>query len=326
MAVRRVSKTAWPTGPGLFAEVHRELVASLPAAPTTPARRSPRRTAAMRLCVLASGSGGNASVLRVRGQACVMLDLGLGPRVLRHRLEQAGLSFGDVSAVCLTHLDQDHFKPGCIPMLLGHGVRVHLHRWHVQDFMTLPGAADLSAAGLLCVFDDESFEPYPGVTARPIHLPHDLKGTVGLRVEADGASLGYATDLGTVPPQLIDILSEAGGVDVLAIESNYDPDLELASGRPAFLKQRIMGGRGHLSNDQAFAAVRAIARCCADGRPRRVVLLHRSAQCNHPTRIHRTFAQEPALAARIVLAEQRRRTAWIDVDASHAGQMSLWLD
>src|SRR5204862_3142635 len=61
-----------------------------------------------------------------------------------------------------------------------------------------------------------------------------------------------------------------------AIESNYCPLLQEESGRPDFLKHRITGGRGHLSNHEAAAAIRRI-------QPREhVILLHLSRECNEP--------------------------------------------
>lgn len=102
----------------------------------------------------------------------------------------------------------------------------------------------------------------------------------------EGGSIGFATDLGRVTPELVKLFKGdgsgggaveggvRGGVDVLAIESNYCPRMQAASGRPGFLIERITGGRGHLSNHQAAEAIRAIE-------PREhVVLLHLSRQCN----------------------------------------------
>lgn len=298
-----------------------------PAAPRRrPARPARRSHAALDFCVLGSGSGGNSTVLRVGGH-CVLLDAGFGPRTTARRLAQASVELEQVKAVCVTHLDQDHFRAAWIRTLLDLRITLFAHRWHIDDLRRLPDGDRLQREGLLGVFDGQPFAPLPrldGLSMAAVPLPHDRKGTVGFVVESDGARLGYATDLGRVPRELIDRFA---GVDVLAIESNYDPQLELESSRPAFLKQRIMGGRGHLSNQQAYDAARAIADRGPAGSPRRIVLLHRSSQCNHPMRIHRVWEQDAALAPRLVLTEQRRRTAWIDVRpdaATTRQQMRLW--
>src|SRR5262249_30759007 len=85
-------------------------------------------------------------------------------------------------------------------------------------------------------------------------------------------------------------------------------------GRPWFLKRRIMGGSGHLSNAQALAAIRAILnRCEATGSrlPAHVVLLHRSAECNCPDLLRELFCKDARIAKRLTLAEQSSRTGWL---------------
>ena len=263
----------------------------------------------MSFCVLGSGSGGNCAVLRVGGQA-VFIDAGLGPRVTAARLEGSGLGPSGIGAVCLTHLDQDHFRPAWVRVWLSRGTAVWMHRWHLEDLGHVPGARRLLQAGLVHCFEDETFEPLGGLACHPIRLAHDEKGTSGFRVEAHGATVGYATDLGHVPDRLI---AHFTGVDLLAIESNYDPELQRGSGRPLFLQRRIMGRAGHLSNEQAFDAVRRIVERSPAGRPRNVVLLHPSARCNRPALTRAVFDRDPAIAARLLLAEQRRRTPWLTV-------------
>ena len=274
------------------------------------------------LCVLGSGSGGNCTIIRLRDQA-VIIDLGFGPRTTVKRLGQAGFSLDHIKSVCLTHLDQDHFRPHWMATLLGRRIRVHLHRWHLDQWLTLPGAEAMVEAELVSVFEDEPFEPAAGLKISPIHLAHDQKGTIGFLVESDFGRIGYATDLGHVPPELIERFA---GVDVLAIESNYDPPMQLKSPRPLFLKRRIMGHAGHLSNEQAFEAVTRIIDRSPPGRPGHVVLLHRSRQCNCPEIVRRLFSQDKRIAERLTLSEQRRRTRWlhpIPVQVAAAQQLTF---
>jgi phosphoribosyl 1,2-cyclic phosphodiesterase len=125
-----------------------------------------------------------------------------------------------------------------------------------------------------------------------------------------------------VPTELVRRLC---GVDVLAIESNYDPAMQRASGRPDFVQRRITGGRGHLSNEQALAAVkRVFTRCRRAGcsPPGHIVLLHRSRQANCPRLVRSLFSREPGLGRRLVLAEQDRPTPWLTGGARQE-QLSL---
>ena len=264
----------------------------------------------VQVCVLGSGSGGNCTVLKLE-RGAMLIDAGFGPQTSRRRLRMAKLELADLHTLCLTHLDRDHFRPTWVPDLLTYGICLCLHRRHVGDLARLCDLPALEEADLLRVFDDEPFRiENLGVDVRPIRLPHDVKGTVGYRLDTKAGSVGYATDLGHVPANLI---AEFAGVDLLAIESNYDPEMQRASGRPLFLKRRVMGMTGHLSNQDAFLAVQQIADQSPLGLPRHVVLLHGSRQCNHKRIIQRIFDQDPRLRDRITLTDQRRCTGWLTV-------------
>ena len=150
-----------------------------------------------------------------------------------------------------------------------------------------------------------------GLTARPIPLAHDATGSHAFLLEGFGHRLGYATDLGHVPPGLVEQFADVG---VLALESNYDPQMQQRSTRPEYLKRRITGGRGHLSNEQALDAVRRVldlAQRRSAQLPAHIVLLHRSRQCNCPRLVRRLFSADARIAPRLVLAEQDQRTPWL---------------
>ena len=241
----------------------------------------------------------------------MLIDAGLSPRRTGLLLRAIGLSLSRVTDIVFTHLDHDHCHAGWGAGAKGGGAPdalVHVHRSH-------RGRAD--RMGLLHrrsrLFDD---------AVRPLESPdgshecvrisaamasHDSLGVAAFRVrfesEAGPADLGFATDLGHVPGAIVELLR---GVDALAIESNYCPELQLASDRPEFLKRRIMGGSGHLSNQECAAAVRRIA-------PKRgapVVLLHLSEECNTPERAVSGLQGSPwAVAA----TSQREPSDWIHV-------------
>jgi phosphoribosyl 1,2-cyclic phosphodiesterase len=251
---------------------------------------------------LASGSSGNCSILR-SPSGSILIDCGIGPRVTAARLKSVDAHLNEISAICLTHTDRDHFNPNWTREILRRGIAVYCHQSHCHAL------AELSE----CVrpFDSRRFFPLPGLSVGPIHLPHDQLGSFGFLIEYAGARLGYATDLGRVDDKLIDHFHD---IHLLAIESNYDPVMEENSPRPFFLKRRIMGGAGHLSNPQAFDAVRRILDRCEKVRaalPRHIVLLHRSRECNCPHRLSRLFNQDRRIAPRLVLAEQNCATSWL---------------
>src|SRR5262245_54335262 len=88
--------------------------------------------------------------------------------------------------------------------------------------------------------------------------------------------------------------------------------MQLASSRPWFLKHRIMNGSGHLSNAQAYEAIRRILDS-ARQLPRHIVLLHRSRECNCPKLVRKFFERDRRIAPRLTLAEQFQRSEWLRV-------------
>jgi phosphoribosyl 1,2-cyclic phosphodiesterase len=267
----------------------------------------------LELCVLGSGSSGNCSVLRTPGGA-VLIDAGLGPRVTEQRLRGTGVKLADIRAICLTHLDHDHFNSNWISTICHRRIRVFVNSHRLNDLRrSAQEPSDGFDACIQTFGTTKSFEPIEGLNVRAIKLAHDRDGSHGFCVDGFGVRIGYATDLGHVPDGLIEHFQD---VDLLALESNYDPDMQVNSPRPRFLKQRIMGGAGHLSNEQAFNAIRAIldraervrGRGCL---PSHIVLLHRSRQCNCPKVVRHLFNQDPRVAERLTLSDQYRRTEWL---------------
>ncbi|MCC6950113.1 MAG: MBL fold metallo-hydrolase [Phycisphaerales bacterium] len=255
----------------------------------------------VRLSVLSSSSAGNSTVLEVAGTPrprLVLIDAGLSPRATRTRLASLGASDRDLAAVVLTHLDRDHFNAGWL-RYLRRGVPIWLHRSH---------AGRATRDGILYrkseLFDD-AFEPVPGLKFSAALLSHDDLGVAVFRVTLPGSnrSLGYATDVGHPSSTLFSHLAD---VDVLAIESNYCPRLQVASGRPAFLQQRIMGGSGHLSNQQSADAVARI------GVRERAILLHLSRQCNTPETAGMAHQSH---GVPVTIASHDQPTPWLDLSS-----------
>jgi len=116
---------------------------------------------------------------------------------------------------------------------------------------------------------------------------HDATESIDFRVDHGGAGVGILTDTGFVTPEAEQALQ---GVGLLVLESNHDEEWLLSGPYPYYLKQRILGARGHLSN----AAAGAFARRLAEGGTRQFVLAHLSRENNTPERARQTL--ERALA------------------------------
>jgi len=256
----------------------------------------------LELCVLASGSGGNASILRSPA-GVLLIDAGIGPGALAKRLDGTGVRPTDIVALCLTHLDGDHFSPRWAPTLRRLNVPVYCHADKVDGLALC--SPDL--VPLIRPFNVAAFSPIDGLTCDPVHVPHDRLGAHGFVVDGFGYRIGYATDLGHVPRYFFDRFRD---LDCIALESNYDPQMQADSTRPRFLKRRITGGRGHLSNLQSLAAIRKLLDR-ARRLPDHIILLHRSQECNCPDLVRRLFSTDRRIASRLTLAQQHERTPWL---------------
>lgn len=237
----------------------------------------PRKQPPPRLCVLASGSGGNCSVLEhgpADDRRLCLIDAGISPRRTRQMLAAHSLDPARIDDIVLTHLDHDHahdgWREGWPPRATLRVHRRHLGRAERSGF--LANRCEPFEDG-----DSNGFElAASGVRFSALLVSHDQLGVAAFRIGCDEhfSAMGFATDLGRVPFKLVEHLA---GVDILAIESNYCPQLQKRSGRPEYLKRRIMDGHGHLSNQQCVDAVEEI-------QPREhVVLLHLSRECNSPS-------------------------------------------
>lgn len=262
-------------------------------------------TPAARVRVLASGSSGNCTVVLIptSGRPSVLLiDAGLSPRRTARLLQRMHLDLSDVRAILLTHLDHDHWHSGWRQAMPGKA-----SVWLSERHLLHGKRHRLMPEGRATAFESDDFEFAPSVRLQIIDGSHDELGVVSFRMQFDRAdgrgsgTLGFATDVGRASDRLIESLR---GVEVLAIESNYCPRLQAASNRPWFLKKRIMGGSGHLSNEQSAAAAKAIA-------PRRhLVLLHLSRECNRP---ELALAAHEGAACEVHVSSQETPTSWIDV-------------
>jgi phosphoribosyl 1,2-cyclic phosphodiesterase len=275
------------------------------------------------LCVLASGSRGNCAVLVVpktkeTARRVILFDAGLSPSRTNGLLHERGIRSDEVDEIVFTHLDSDHCHSGWVNAIRPGSqtgswrATLRIHRMHM-------GRAE--RMGLLYTNTepfDEVFDPAPGVRVESMMLAHDDLGVAVFRCGIDlpgrtSASFGYATDLGHIHNGLIEHLS---GVDTLAIESNYCPVLQESSGRPAFLKKRIMGGAGHLSNEEAALAVSRI-------QPREhLVLLHLSQECNEPAIAmgqHQRFLDSDRDRT-CVISSQHEPTEWVSIRGDENGR------
>jgi phosphoribosyl 1,2-cyclic phosphodiesterase len=259
-------------------------------------------TVHLRVRVLGSGSSGNATLVEARGTR-ILLDAGLGPRLLAERLADAGVDPEHLDAIFLSHEHGDHAR----------GAAAFSRKWGVRLVGTRGTYAALGL-GAEEIAGYDVFEPgtqrrVGALTVTAVRVPHDAVSPLAFVVTCDGSSFGHATDLGHVGRGLVQSFAAC---DAVLMESNYDPGMLRDGPYPWSLKERILGPHGHLANRDA-------GRYLADGLPlscRTVILAHLSETNNHPELA--LMSAETALkrrrrtGVRLVLTG-RHGTEWIDV-------------
>ena len=256
----------------------------------------------LRFKSLGSGSAGNATLVEASGLAPlrVLIDCGLGLKQLLLRLGEAGLQAGDIHAVFITHEHGDHI--GCARAL---ALRHRIPVWMSHGTYTAIGSPDFD--GLLHTARDGRAIDLGGLEITPFTVPHDAREPLQLSCSDGSAKLGILTDLGHATEH---VLAHLKNCDALLLECNHDSDMLAQSAYPAFLKQRIGGQYGHLSN----TAAADIARALHHPRLKHLVAAHLSAQNNQPARVKDLLASAAARdSADVVVATQEDGTCWLEI-------------
>lgn len=272
----------------------------------------------LRFRVLGSGSSGNATLVEA-GETRILIDAGLGPRVLADRLTQAGVDPASLDAVVLSHEHSDHAR----------GAVSFVAKWG----MPLAGSRGTYAAagfGAEEIPGYQVLEPgrphrFGALTVEGVSVPHDAAGPLGFVISADGLSLGHATDVGHVASSLVDAFVSC---DAILLESNYDPNMLRDGPYPWSLKERIFGPRGHLSNgDVARYLGHDLGSSC-----RIVVLAHLSRKNNHPElcrmeaeqALHRSGRSEVSVELSGAGGTDWVTVGPVPVDPPATRQLALW--
>ncbi|MHB1452935.1 MAG: MBL fold metallo-hydrolase [Saccharofermentanales bacterium] len=250
-----------------------------------------------KICSLYSGSSGNSIFISSgndsaqsyaglhfessKSKTKILVDAGVSGKKLQLAMKSIGEDLDDIDGVLLTHEHIDHMagigvivRRHKIPLYLTEKTWNELQRLHAGE---IPG-------NLLRIFEAGSSFTIGGMEIRSFSIPHDAADPTGYRIASEDRSVSVFTDIGEIRQDIMDVIY---GSDAVFIESNYDKDMLWTGSYPWYLKNRIDGVFGHLSNIDCAAATAALL----EGGTEKFILSHLSQENNSPRMALRTTVE-----------------------------------
>jgi phosphoribosyl 1,2-cyclic phosphodiesterase len=190
---------------------------------------------------LNSGSNGNCYYVGNDKEA-VLVDAGISCREIEKRLARLDVDMQRIKAVFISHEHSDHIK----------GLEVLARKYQLPVYIT-----DATRIAGKLRLDKElvtAFTPYQQITVGDLNVLafpkfHDASDPHSFLISGNGIQVGVFTDIGQVCEHVERIFKHCHAA---FLETNYDDAMLEDSNYPFFLKQRIRGKYGHLSNAQAL--------------------------------------------------------------------------
>ncbi len=260
----------------------------------------------MQVWSISSGSSGNCYLIR-EANTLLLMEAGIGIRRIEFELLQIGVSPAQLSAILVSHEHTDHWASA---LALGRRLRVPV---------ICTSGTWMAGGGL----DSRSVDHVPlasgsslrigCLTVDAFSLPHDAQEPAGFFVRSSSAAALMATDMGFATEEVVDLARHA---DLVILEANHDVDMLVRGPYPAYLKTRILGERGHLSNEDAGRAILGMA----NGHQHHFWLAHLSHTNNSPrlalTSVQDQLRREGLTNLNVSVALRDRRSLFWDSDAA----------
>ena len=239
----------------------------------------------MRFCSIASGSSGNCIYVGTQ-ETHLLIDAGISGRRIEKGLNELDLTGKDVDGILITHEHSDHIG-GLGVISRKYQIPIYTTGGTADAISRSKGLGQLPQGLIREIREDEPFQ-IKDLKVNAFTIPHDAAQPVGFRIEHDSSSVGIATDLGKYNDYIVEHLQ---GLDALLLEANHDIRMLQVGKYPYYLKQRILGDRGHLSNENAG---RLLCRLLHDNL-KAVFLGHLSKENNYEQLAYETVCSEVTL-------------------------------
>lgn len=216
-----------------------------------------------RFCSLVSGSSGNALYLEYKNTK-ILIDCGISCTRICEALKSIGVNPAEINGIIVTHEHSDHVS----------GVRVFSNKFGCKVYAGEKTLENISCYEPAVVKAEKSFE-IGEIKVMPFDIPHDAAQPFGYTFMLGGIKLSVATDMGKIDAHVAETIR---GSEFVFLEANHDTEMLLTGPYPYYLKERIRGSEGHLSNEQCASLAAALARTGTT----KIVLGHLSNTNNTP--------------------------------------------
>jgi phosphoribosyl 1,2-cyclic phosphodiesterase len=259
----------------------------------------------LKIFSIASGSSGNC-IYAGSDSTHILVDAGISGKRINEGLSAMGISPAQISAILVTHEHTDHIK-GLGVMSRKYRIPIYASEltWNKIRESTFCGVIDETLFNRIVPDNDFVIND---IIIHPFRTQHDAVEPLCYTLSKDGRKISVATDLGCYNEY---ILGNIAGSDILFIEANHDIEMLQNGSYPGFLKKRILGEKGHLSNN---TTVKLISEICHE-KLKCIVLGHLSRENNDPRIAHDSvkveidsFNLKTGLEVKLAVAEREKST------------------
>ena len=240
----------------------------------------------MRLCSIASGSSGNC--IYVGSEAAhLLVDVGISGKKTEKGLKELELTGRDIDGILITHEHADHIQ-GLGVIARKYEIPIYATAGTIEAMKNCAGLGNVDHGLFHEVKEDRKFI-IKDLTVNPMRISHDAAQPVAYRIAYGSKRVAVCTDVGVYNDYTVECLK---GMDALLLEANHDVNMVQVGPYPYYLKQRILGDRGHLSNENTG---RLLCRILHD-KMKAVLLGHLSKENNLPELAYETVRAEVTMS------------------------------
>ena len=236
----------------------------------------------MRMVSIASGSSGNCIYIG-SDETHILIDAGISNKRIEQGLNEIGLKGSELDGILITHEHSDHIK-GLGVLARKHGIPIYSTKETLEEIDQVKSLGDYPRELFHPICHDIDFS-IGDLEVKPFRIDHDAANPVAYRVQNDHKSVAVATDMGHYSQYIVEHLQ---GLDAILLESNHDVKMLEAGPYPYYLKRRILGDYGHLSNENAGR----LLSCILHDHLKHIFLGHLSRENNYEELAYETVRLE----------------------------------